>query len=124
MLLELCFGCALEEHQVYQKYAIVDAAAAAAAEEIEPNHFLNLAAALEWCPKANEEAGPEFQDAILWCLHDMPRFGGESSKRSWREGLFEKVVEPLRYCHGQLGGGAGASGSGSGSGKMAPMASR
>lgn len=94
MLLELCFGIALEDHETRQK----DSASGQA-----PNPYLDLAAALEWCPRAVEEAGPEFADAILWCLYNMPRNGEAYGKlERWREELFVKVVEPLQYCHDQL----------------------
>lgn len=46
-----------------------------------PNPFLDLAAALEWCLRAVKEAGPEFADTILWCLHNMP---GNKQERGQR----------------------------------------
>jgi hypothetical protein len=61
MLLELYFGIALKDHETRQKY--IDSG---------PNPFLDLATALEWCPCAIGEAGPEFADAILWYLYNMP----------------------------------------------------
>ncbi|KAI9766749.1 MAG: hypothetical protein M1839_004780 [Geoglossum umbratile] len=99
MLLELCFGTALEDHQAWQKYCTRTANG-------EPNRFLKLAAALEWCSMANEEAGLEFQEATLWCLHNSPRCGvpGEIIEKNWKEEMFVKVVEPLQYCHNQLSG--------------------
>jgi hypothetical protein len=50
MLLELCFGTALEGHEIRQKYPAA-------------GHFLDMAAALEWSPRAVEEGGPEFARA-------------------------------------------------------------
>jgi hypothetical protein len=94
MLLELCFGTALEDHRLRQKYATGDSA---------PNPFLDLAAALEWCPRAAEEAGIEYADAITWCLYNAPGSGESDGKPGkWREELFVKVVEPIQYCHDQL----------------------
>jgi len=93
MLLELCFGTALEDHEIRQKYSIGST----------PNPFLDMVAALEWSPRAVEEAGPEFADAILWCLHNMPGSGESDWKlEKWREELFLKVVEPLKYCYDQF----------------------
>lgn len=93
MLLELCFGVALEDHESRRKYPL----------GAEPNPFLDMAAALEWSPRVVEEAGPEFADAISWCLHNMPGSGESDGKLDkWREELFLKVVEPLKYCYDQL----------------------
>ncbi|KAH8805200.1 hypothetical protein F5884DRAFT_442575 [Xylogone sp. PMI_703] len=92
MLLELCFGIALEDHELRQKYPM----------DLTPNPFLDMAAALEWSPRAVEEAGPEFADAIWWCLHNMPRRGQDNALERWREELFLKVVEPLKYCYDQF----------------------
>jgi hypothetical protein len=90
MLLELCFGTALEDHEIRQKYP-------------PAGHFLDMAAALEWSPRALEEGGPEFADAILWCLHNMPGSGElDGSLEKWREELYLKVVEPLKYCYDQF----------------------
>jgi len=93
MLLELCFGTALEDHEIRQKYP----------SGSTPNPFADMAAALEWSPRVVEEAGPEFADAILWCLHNMPGSGESDQKlEKWREELFLKVVEPLKYCYDQF----------------------
>jgi hypothetical protein len=93
MLLELCFGTALEDHEIRQKYPTGST----------PNPFLDIAAALEWSPRAVEEAGPEFADAIMWCLRGVPGSGESDGKlEKWREELFLKVVEPLKYCYDQF----------------------
>lgn len=97
MLLELCFGTALEDHETRRKYPSGDVA---------PNPFLDMAAALEWSLRAVEEAGPEFADAITWCLKNMPGSGeSDSMVERWREELYQKVVEPLKYCHDQFASG-------------------
>jgi hypothetical protein len=62
MLLELYFGAALEDHKLCQKYV---------ASGNTPDAFLDLAAALEWSSRAVKEAGPDFADAIQWCLCNM-----------------------------------------------------
>jgi hypothetical protein len=97
MLLELCFGLALEDHRIRQNFVSRDG---------QPNPALDLAAAMDWCRFAHEEAGPEFAEAIEWCLHKRPGRGSADVKdRRWRQELFEKVVKPLQYCHQQLTGG-------------------
>lgn len=41
-----------------------------------------------------------FSDAVTWCLHNVPDGGGTEDKEDkWREDMFTKVVEPLKYCH-------------------------
>lgn len=99
MLLELCFGTALEEHETRRRYYQGGEAGAGPAA----NPFIDRAAALEWFPRAEGEAGPEFADAIGWCLTCMP--GSRESDDTldkWREELFSKVVLPLKYCHDQF----------------------
>ncbi|KAM3550099.1 hypothetical protein ARSEF4850_008513 [Beauveria asiatica] len=102
MLLELCFGTALEEHETRKRYnyhpASPEEASVAAADP-----FLDTAAALEWFQRVAEEAGPEFADAIDWCLKNMPGSGEFDGKLDrWREELFAKVVLPLKYCYDQF----------------------
>lgn len=96
LLLELCFGVALEDHHIRQNYLSRDG---------QPNAALDLVAAMEWCDKfANEEAGPEFADAIEWCLRNPTYSKASAYKKDagWREELYARVVEPLHYCHEQL----------------------
>lgn len=95
MLLELCFGVALEDHHTRQNYFSRDG---------RPNAVLDLAAAMEWCSFANEEAGPEFADAIEWCLRNPTdtRASADIDDANWREEFYARVVEPLRYCHEQM----------------------
>lgn len=96
MLLELCFGIALEDHHIRQNYLSRDG---------QPYAGLDLAAAMEWCDRfASEEAGPEFADAIDWCLRNPTRAMASADMKDagWREELYARVVEPLYYCHEQL----------------------
>jgi hypothetical protein len=87
MFLELCFGTALEDHRLRQKYTTADSAS---------NPFLDLATALEWCPRAAEEGGTEYADAITWCLYNAPGSGESDGKPGkWRKEHFVKVVEPI-----------------------------
>jgi hypothetical protein len=102
ILLELCFGTALEEHETRRRYYYHPTSS----EEVSwavADPFLDMAAALEWFPRAVEEAGPEFADAIEWCLKSMSGSGKSDGKLDrWRKELFEKVVLPLKYCHDQF----------------------
>lgn len=96
ILLELCFGIPLEEHEIRQRYLAVDG---------QPNPVLDLVAAIEWCDRhANDEAGPEYASAIEWCLKhsSMRQSADEKQDQAWREELFQHVVEPLQSCHRQL----------------------
>jgi len=63
-----------------------------------------LITALQWFNESVQgEAGPEFADAIEWCL--ISQIGRRmSSDGKWKEELFEKVVEPLRCCYKHLTG--------------------
>ena len=97
MLLELCFGIALEDHEIRQQYPL----------NAPPSRFLDLAAALEWSERAVEEAGPEFADAIMWCLHNnnnIPGRGEIGTSENWREELYWKVVQPLKSCYDLFAG--------------------
>lgn len=96
MLLELCFGVALEDHHIRQNYLTRDG---------RSNPALDLAAAMQWCDEfANEEAGQEFADAIDWCLRNptKARASTDDNEVGWREEMYAKVVQPLHYCHEQM----------------------
>jgi len=94
MLLELCFGTAIEDHKLRRNIDTND-------EQII--QLFNYTAAVQWAREVVEEAGPEYCDAINWCLHHTPESSGvEGKDEKWREDMFVKVVEPLKYCHDQL----------------------
>jgi hypothetical protein len=94
MLLELCFGTAIEDHRLRPKVDVDD-------EQILK--LINYAAADHWARDVVEEAGPEYSDAVNWCLHHTPESSGlEGMDEKWRENMFAKVVEPLKACHDQL----------------------
>jgi len=94
MLLELCFGTAIEDHKLRQNINTND-------EQIL--QLFNYTAAIQWSRDVVEEAGPEYADAITWCLHHTPESSGvEGNDEKWREDMYMKVVEPLKYCHDQL----------------------
>ena len=94
LLLELCFGIALEDHEIRRNFVSLDG---------QPNPGLDLVAAMQWCDRyANDEAGPEFAGAIHWCLRNPTARTMGANEQGWREELFTQVVEPLQYCHKQL----------------------
>lgn len=69
---------------------------------------LDLVAAMQWCDRyAVDEAGPEFADAINWCLRNPTLRGGGNrggtDEQQWREDLQEQVIQPLRNCCQVLG---------------------
>ena len=96
VLLELCFGKSLEEHEMRKLYtsdtgqAPVNADLAAA---------LDLGVALEWSRSVGGEAGELYANAVQWCLKGQVS-GTKDDK--WREELFTNVVQPLQYCYEQL----------------------
>jgi hypothetical protein len=95
MLLELCFNVPFEEQEFRKKYLSPGG---------QSNPYLDLAAAMEWCNSdAAEEAGPEFADAVRFCLG---QFGAAPLDEKKRQEILEKVIKPLQFCHQQfeLGG--------------------
>ncbi|KAH7330211.1 hypothetical protein BKA65DRAFT_480368 [Rhexocercosporidium sp. MPI-PUGE-AT-0058] len=94
MLLELCFGAAIEDHKMRQNMPPVDE---------QWLQVINYDTATKWARDVVEEAGPEFHDAVTWCLHHTPEsVGADGLEDKWREDMFVKVVEPLKNCHDQL----------------------
>jgi hypothetical protein len=87
-LLELCFGSPLNSNHYRKLLGPGDAVSAP---------MLDYAAAMQWSKMVGEEAGPEFADAIDWCLRAK-----ECSDGSWRKDMWTKVVEPLLECHEQM----------------------
>jgi hypothetical protein len=84
-LLELCFGTPIESHPSWHKYGLGTMAI--------PDPFLLHALALEWRLRVGEEAGPEYAEAVDWCLEFKRTSGG-----SWRRELDEKVIGGLECC--------------------------
>ncbi|KAH6861234.1 hypothetical protein B0T12DRAFT_404359 [Alternaria alternata] len=87
-LLELCFGLPLESTYYRKLLGPGDAVSAP---------LLDCAAAIQWSKLVSDEAGPEFADAIDWCLRAK-----ECSDGTWRKDIWTKVVEPLSECHKQV----------------------
>jgi hypothetical protein len=87
-LLELCFGSSLESTPYRKRLGPGNAVSAP---------LLDCAAAMQWSKLVSDEAGPEFADAIEWCLRAK-----EYPDGTWRKDIRTKVVEPLFECHKQM----------------------
>jgi hypothetical protein len=87
-LLELCFGTSLENNKFRKQMPVGDSTLAP---------MFDFAAAIQWSKTVSEEAGPEFAEAIEWCLHAK-----ELSDGSWRKELWTHVIVPLDACHKQV----------------------
>lgn len=87
-LIELCFGKTLESTDFHKK--MLDAFGTT-------GRSLDCAAAGLWSNTVGEEAGPEFQGAVKWCLHAY-----DVDENDWRKDIRKFVIEPLRLCHESL----------------------
>jgi len=87
-LLELCFGIPIEATKLRKQFPACDPALAP---------MLDYTAALQWSRSVAEEAGPEFAEAVEWCLQTKTL-----SEKSWRTDLWQHVIVPLEACHKQV----------------------
>ena len=101
LLIELCFGTPLEDHEMRRQY---DSSREQQAASPDLAAALDLAVALEWAHSVRGEAGEMYADAVDWCLK-----GRSVSARDgkWRQELFANVVRPLQFCYEQLDGKGG-----------------
>ncbi|KAI9050907.1 hypothetical protein LZ554_005021 [Drepanopeziza brunnea f. sp. 'monogermtubi'] len=96
ILLELCFGKVVEDHTLSSDLGM-------AAADDKRLQFLKYCVATEWLKEVVEEAGPEYANAVNWCLHHDPgSTGADGVEERWREVMFSNVVEPLRRCRDLL----------------------
>ncbi|KAK3681013.1 hypothetical protein B0T22DRAFT_434709 [Podospora appendiculata] len=93
LLLELCFGVAIEQHPSWLLFQ-------APGDQTLIRAGLSLVVALEWLKEVNDEAGADYTDAVAWCLAGCRTLSGDGS---WRKLMVEKVVEPLQRCCTYLG---------------------
>lgn len=87
-LLELCYGSSIETNSFRKQLPIGDPTTA---------QMFDYAAALQWSKLVSEEAGPEFADAIEWCLRTRDFGNGD-----WRKDIYQHVIVPLDSCHKQV----------------------
>jgi hypothetical protein len=98
LLLELCFGKLLKDQPCRRHWPT-------GANDEEKRVFDYMAAG-DWHQEVNEEAGPDFADAVAWCL-----WGNRSCAPDlWRRKMLEEVVQPLEQCRQHLVGGGAVAG--------------
>ena len=62
--------------------------------------LVHYMAATEWVRDCVDEAWPEYSDCVTWCLHyTLENNGTDVKEDRWREAMYVKVVEPLKYCY-------------------------
>jgi len=90
LLLELCFGETLTSQPCRKVWPEGDNAKEIAA--------FDLLAARTWQNKVLEEAGPDFAEAVGWCL------GGNRTRAPgrWRQDMLLNVIERLQRCRDYL----------------------
>ncbi|KAI0475934.1 hypothetical protein GGR56DRAFT_443948 [Xylariaceae sp. FL0804] len=84
LLLELCFGRPLEEQRQRRSWP--------AGATYKERAAFDLLAARQWQCEVGEQAGPEYAEAVGWCL------GGNrsASLEHWRREMLKRVVVPLQ----------------------------
>lgn len=90
MLLELAFGEALEDNAFRLRHPTLNT---------DSDHYLDAAAAKEWCEFQAADNHPFFAGPILWCLgHATLRMKMDLDNDTWRTDLFNNVVRPISFC--------------------------
>ncbi|KAH8685345.1 hypothetical protein BGZ61DRAFT_58203 [Ilyonectria robusta] len=92
LLLELCFGNVLEKQACRKSWP--------AGGDAREKAVFDVMAARNWQCQVNEEAGPDYAEAVGWCL------GGNRSSQPerWRHDMLQKVIQPLQRCRDYLAG--------------------
>ncbi|KAH6694152.1 hypothetical protein F5X68DRAFT_273507, partial [Plectosphaerella plurivora] len=93
LLLELCFGLALEDQPCRKVYP--------ADSDERMRRGCDILAARDWLADVEEEAGIEFSEAIAWCLKGNHSQRGTSGN-GWREDMLRNVIQPLQSCRDHL----------------------
>ena len=90
ILLELAFNEVLEEKHYRSNRPTLNN---------RPDLFIDKAAAEEWCMCHAKDECPQFEEPVLWCLHQpVTRTRTSSDDDALRKGLFDNVVQPLAVC--------------------------
>jgi len=89
ILLELCFGEPIEDHPFRKELGGEEANA-------EVTAAFDVMTALQWQKDVVGEAGPDYADAVEWCLRG---FNMSASDASWRREMLLNVVAPLERCN-------------------------
>jgi hypothetical protein len=90
VLLELCFGCRLEGHKMWQTPGY-------AALQNDP--MMRQTIACEWLDDVQGEAGEDYAKAVNWTLRQSP---ATLKNEQWREGFAQNVVQPLQRYYEYL----------------------
>ena len=96
LLIELCFGTALENYDLRRHCQPVDTPGGTNPDLLAA---LDLGVALEWSRLVGGEAGERYSDAVQWCLKGQVPVAKDEK---WREELYANVVMPLRFCYEQF----------------------
>ncbi|KAG4432291.1 hypothetical protein IFR05_012220 [Cadophora sp. M221] len=92
LLLELCFGQAIEDCPFWTKYLI----------DGIPHTYTKFMAAGEWLQVVSMEAGPKMEDVIEYCLLGRFKESPDWGSAAFVQEVFEKVVEPLSVVEGHM----------------------
>lgn len=87
LLLELCFGKPLDQHEIWQQPGFAMAKA---------NPMMRHFVACEWLKHVEGEAGEQYAIAVRFCLHDAP---ATLKDDKWRNDFAQSVVWPLQQCY-------------------------
>ena len=90
VLLELCFGCRLEQHTKWQTpgYAV-----------LQNDPMIRQTVACEWLDDVQGEAGEDYANAVNWTLRQAPAM---LKDEKWREEFARNVVQPLQRYYEYL----------------------
>lgn len=87
MLLELCFGKAIEDHPLRAQYF---------GPNNQPNAFTDISTAKEWHEDVLAELGDDISDAIRRCLDCSFAPKPNLEDKEFQEAVFDGVVLPLQ----------------------------
>jgi hypothetical protein len=87
LLLELCFGKPLDEHELWKQAGFAT---------VKTNPTMRHFVACEWSKEVDGEAGEHYANAVRFCLHQSPV---SLTDEKWRVGFAQSVVWPLQQCH-------------------------
>jgi hypothetical protein len=88
MLLELCFGRTIGSFPERAEYPEGDA---------KTKSIWDNVAAEDLLEQLQEEAGPDYANAVRWCISDSVKL--RLSQKGWRTEFCEEVVLPLEECY-------------------------
>ena len=87
LLLELCFGKPLDQHELWQQAGFSTA---------KTNPMMRHFVACEWSKDVEGEAGEQYASAVRFCLHQGPAV---LQDEKWRAEFAQAVVWPLQQCY-------------------------